>query len=446
MKTQEKTKLILLSALTATVPLLAIAVPQNFDDINSEAIQYIKSNPTDAIAQLQKSLDSGALKLTYTKTNGYLSSLLKQLQISPSSQMLVFSKTSFQRERISPDTPRALYFNDKVYIGYIPDSPLIEITSVDPQLGAVFYTLNQSPTGKPTFKRLTYDCLQCHAGSMTRNVPGHVIRSVYARRDGQPDFVAGSYLTNDQSPFQERWGGWYVTGKHGTMRHLGNVFAKGAVGQPIMETEKGANITSLTKLFDTKPYLTPYSDIVALMICEHQTHLQNLITVANYQARIAMNYDAMLNKELNRPADQRADSSKSRIRGSCEPLLKAMLFSEETALTSSVEGTSGFAQQFSLMGIQDKQGRSLRTLDLKTRLLKYPCSWLIYSDEFNKLPDIAKNYLYTRLAEVLTNKDTSPDFKHLHEADRKAILEILQDTKPDFAEFFQQFVQKPAAK
>lgn len=423
----------LIVGLTILLPILGFAAPQVAEDSDDETIQYIKSKPEDAISRLQMSIDSGSVKLEYSPKNGYLPSVLKQLSITPASQTLVFSKTSFQRDLISPDTPRALYFNDHTYIGWEQNAPLLEVSTVDPQLGAVFYVLQQQPKAKPHFIRQTYECLQCHTGTMSSGVPGHIMRSVYARRDGLPDFAAGTFLTTDQSPIEERWGGWYVTGTHGSMRHMGNVIARGSDADPTLDREKGANVTDLKSFVDTSPYLRKTSDIAALMVMEHQTRVQNLITKANYHTRIALRYEQMMNKEMNRPANYRAESTMSRIKSVCEPLLKAMLFSEEARLTSRISGDPGFAASFSQNGPRDKKGRSLRDFDLNHRLFRYPCSYLIYSDAFNGLPVDAKEYFYHRLWEVLNGTDTSPAFAYLSTADRANIRDILLDTKPDFA-------------
>ncbi len=412
----------------------AFGVGQRDEDSEHPAINYLKTAPNDPIAQLQKRIDSGETKLPYYGRHGYLRSVLDALKIPISSQMLVFSKTSFQHDLISPDAPRALYFNDSVWIGWVQGGSVLEVATSDPQLGAVFYVLEQQPNAKPKFVRQTHECLQCHSTGMTEQIPGFMMRSLYARADGQPEFRAGSLLTTDQSPLSERWGGWYVTGKHGAMRHMGNVFAKGSQ-EVTLDREKGANITDLAPFVSTAPYLAKHSDIVALMIAEHQTQTYNLITRANYQTRIALDYDAKLNQEWNRPKNYRSEGVTHRIENACEPLLRALLFVGEAPLTDQVTGTSGFAIEFTRQGAFDKQGRSLRQFDLKTRLFRYPCSYLIYSDAFQGLPLEAKTGVYRRLWEVLTGKDTSKDFAHITDEDKKALREILSDTCPDFAAF-----------
>jgi hypothetical protein len=428
-------RLALFCLLAVVAPAVGLSYVQLSHDSEDEAINYLKSPSEDPIAKLQEKIDKGQVKLVYDRKHGYLPSILKALGVPVSSQMLVFSKTSFQHAHISPKTPRALYYNDTTFVGWVQGGEVVEIATVDPQLGGVFYVLPNHKSAAPKFLRQTYECLQCHEGAMTKGVPGHIMRSVFARVDGQPEFRAGTYLTTDQSPLEERWGGWYVTGKHGKMRHMGNVFATSADRPEEINRDAGANVTNLNPYLDTSPYLSKTSDIVALMVAEHEANVWNLITRANYQTRIALRYEQMLNKELGRPADYRAESTGSRIKSVAEPLLQAMLFVKEAPLTDQIVSTSGFATHFQTLGPVDKKGRSLRHLDLKTRLFRYPCSFIIYTEAFDGLPKPAKDYIYQRLIDVLTGKDRSETFAHLGDADRQAILEILLDTKPDFAAF-----------
>ena len=414
--------------------LLAAAVPDG-EDSEDEAIQYKKSAPHEVITRLQQDIDSGKVHLTPQGRQGVLLSLLHQLNIPVESQILVFSKTSFQRELISPSNPRALYFNDNTYIGWVQGSPVIEVMTMDPKLGATFYTLNQEHAGRLQFVRGTDECLQCHETAMSNRVPGNIFRSVYPHPDGQPEFSAGSFLTDDTSPFEERWGGWYVTGTHGGMRHMGNVVAKGSRENITLDKTAGANLTNLTGFFQTSRYLAPTSDIVALLVAEHQTHVQNLLIRANYQTRIAERYDEALNKDLNRPADYHSDSMRSRIASVCEPVVKAMLFCGEVTFSDGVKGTSGYAGQFQKMGPSDSAGRSLRQLDLKTRFFKYRCSYLIHSDLFKGLPPRAKEFVYRRIGEVMSGADASKEFAHLSAADRRDTQAILMATDPEYAEY-----------
>ena len=109
----------------------------------------------------------------------------------------------------------------------------------------------------------------------------------------------------------------------------------------------------------------------------------------------------------------------------------------ETELTDAVRGTSSFSQEFTARGPQDQQGRSLRQFDLKTRVFRYPCSYLIYSDCFDALPEPVLERVYQRLWDVLTGEDEAEKFAHLSAADRTAILEILRDTKDGLPDYWQ---------
>ncbi|MBN8626622.1 MAG: hypothetical protein J0M17_14125 [Planctomycetes bacterium] len=409
------------------VPATASAQPDNFE---AAPIEYSKSTPDNAIARLQKRLDSGKASLKYEDHFGYLRSLLETLNVSQKSQTLVFSKTSLQRQRISPDAPRSLYFNDDVYIGMCQGGDVLEISVADPKLGTVFYTLDQLEAARPKFVRQTDNCTLCHASSHTQGVPGHTIRSVFTDRQGLPLLAAGSYRIDQTSPLEKRWGGWYVTGTHGSQRHLGNVVYRGTSDPvPTGEPDEGLNLAQLGDRFDASGFLTPHSDIVALMVLEHQTEAHNLITRANFGTRQALHYEAELNRELKEPADKRWDSTTSRIKSVCEPLVRYLLMVEEAPLTAPLVGTSGFAEEFATLGPRDKQGRSLRELDLKTRMFRYPLSYLIYSESFAALPQEAQNYVFRRLHQVLWEEDGNEAiFKHLSSADREAIREILLAT------------------
>jgi len=405
-------------------------------EFNREPIRYAEAAVNDPVARLQQKIDAGQVKLSYDGQRGYLESVLKELGVSPKSQTLVFSKTSFQQRLISPQRPRALYFNDDVYVGYVQRGDVLEFSAVDPQQGAVFYTLRQEKAAKPKFVRDRGNCLTCHASSRTQDVPGHMVRSVYPSESGMPHFGAGTFRTNHASPLSERWGGWYVTGTHGKQRHMGNAISPDRQDAEKLDVEAGANRTDLKELLDTDAYLSPHSDIVALLVLEHQVDMHNLLTRASYTTRTALFQGANMNKILERPATYVSDSTKRRIDNAAEKLVKYMLFSEEAALTDPIRGTSGFADEFAARGPLDRRGRSLRQFDLTRRIFKYPCSYLIYSEAFAALPEQVKSRVYRRLWEVLTGKETDEAYAHLTAQDRQAILEILRDTKQDLPDYW----------
>ncbi len=402
-----------------------------------EAINYQQAEPTDAIAALQERLGKGEVKLEYSEDGGgYLQSVLKLLHVPISSQGLVFSKTSLQLFRISPSNPRAIYFNDDVYVGWVRSGQVIEVSTVDPQLGAVFYTLDQEANTNPKFVRRA-ECLQCHSSRNTKDVPGHIVRSVFPDESGYGIAPMGSHVTDHSSPLKERWGGWYVTGSHGTVRHLGNLIFNPRDKPDQIERTDGLNLLSLTKKVNLKGYASTNSDIVALMTLEHQTQMHNLIARLNYETRIALQQQAAINEALKISNDELRDSTRRRIENAGNELLKYLLFVDEAKLNAQIKGTSNFAQEFSARGIKDKKGRSLRDFDLQQRIFKYPCSYLIYSEAFDALPPVALEYVYRKLWLILSGQDADKTFAALPATDRQAILEILRDTKQSLPTYFQ---------
>jgi hypothetical protein len=419
------------SLLVVAAGLIAIDTAAADEDFERAPIEYSKSQPENPVAALQAELDAGAVKLAYDKNLGYLRAVLEKLDIPIESQMLVFSKTSLQRSRIAARTPRAIYFNDDTYVGFCRAGEVMEISTADPKLGAVFYSLDQHEADAPKLVRQTDNCLVCHSSSRTEGVPGHLVRSVFARASGEPILSAGSYSVDHTTPLAHRWGGWYVTGLHGAQTHMGNLVVRGREPPDPSENADGLNVTRLDDRFPVEGYLAPYSDIVALMVLEHQVLVHNRLTSANFSAQAAMHYQAELNRALGQPEDAPLESTTRRIQVAGDDLVEAILLADEAKLTDEISGVSGFAEAFSQRGPRDSQGRSLRELDLKHRLFKYPCSYLIYSPAFDSLPDAMRSYVWTRLWDVLSGKDQSPEFAHLSAADRQAITEIIRETKKD---------------
>jgi hypothetical protein len=401
--------------------------------LDVSAIQYATRPLADPVTLLQQRIKQGEAKLDYDPDNGYLPSVLRNLKVPVSSQLLVFSKTSFQAPRISPRMPRALYFNDQVSVGWVKGGDVVEIASVDPRQGVIFYTLDQEQSASPRIVRRD-ECLQCHASGSTLGVPGFVVRSVYPDASGMPLFHAGTFITDHRSPLKQRWGGWYVTGKHGTETHMGNMIYEDAQ-TPQPETADGGNVTDLKGFFDAGRYLSPGSDIVALMTIEHQSRMQNLITRVGYETRMALESQTAMNQALKRPADEVSDSTVRRINAAAEALVTYMLFTDEALINHRITGSSSFASEFAGQGPKDRRGRSLRQFDLTRRMFQYPCSYLIYSEAFDNLPEPARKRIYQRLWEVLADRDRTPAFARLSSADRRAVFEILLDTKkglPDY--------------
>ncbi|MEM9825265.1 MAG: hypothetical protein AAF958_01690 [Planctomycetota bacterium] len=395
-----------------------------------EPIDYLNAEVHDPVAELARKLESGEVELNYDEKFGYLKSVLKALDISTESQTLVFSKTSLQLHRISPRRPRSLYFNDNIYVGFCQRGDVLEFASTDAKQGATFYTLSQDKSENPKFIRDKGGCLSCHASSRTQNVPGYLVRSVFPDAAGRPKLGSGSFTTDHTSPFKDRWGGWYVSGTHGKMRHMGNTICKG--DDTTFDRDLGANDLDLSDDFRTSGYLTPHSDIVALMVLEHQTQMHNAIAAANYETRLALHQSYEMNALLDRPEGFVSDIASRRIQSAATNVVKHLLFCDEFQLTDTVTGSTDFASQFEQRGKADSKGRSLRQFDLQMRLFRHPCSYLIHSDAFTALPNAVQIPILRQLKAVLSGQDDSKDYAHLTNQDRQAIDEILADTFPGY--------------
>jgi hypothetical protein len=405
-------------------------------EFDEPPIRYSDSEPNDVIAQLIEAIESRETELVWDDTTGWLPSLLNKLNVAPDSQTLVFSKTSMQIRHITPSNPRAIYFSDNVYVGYVPGGEVIELSAVDPKLGAIFYTVDQSEN-KPQIVRDESQCMTCHGTRKTKDVPGYLVRSVYASESGHPHYSMGTTTTDHSTDFRDRFGGWYVTGEHGELRHRGNAIAEKDVRDPI-NFEPGANRQRLPEKVRSAKYLSEGSDLVALMVLEHQTQMHNLITRAAYETRQALFYQKTLNEALGRDAGFMSESTNNRINSAANQLLRYLLFRDEFKLTSPISGNPEFVRRFADQAKRDSSGRSLRDLDLNERLFKLPCSFLIQSESFDQLPDVIRGLILEKLVEGLTAGEPPKDFQHLTNEQRRGILEVLQDTKPEFAALLPQ--------
>jgi hypothetical protein len=411
-------------ALAAVVLSAAFAAQRRDAFVESRdhtAIAYSNAVPSDAISTLNGQLQRGAAQLRFDPVKGYLRSVLDALKVPVESQALVFSQTSFQGPLINIHNPRALYFNDTVAVGWVRGGKFVEVAVQDPRQGVIFYALDQQESTTPQFKR-NDECLACHLSWDTLGVPGFFVMSMYPLPDDKNAYATG-FTSDHRSPFSERWGGWYVTGDTGGAAHMGNV--------PVMPADQGKSkpadplrpLASLDGLFDLNGYLSPYSDVVALMVLAHQTHMTNLITRVGWEERV----------RLQTPSRDGAE----RVESAAEDLVNYMLFVDEARPANAIRGSSGFAEQFAAKGPRDINGRSLRQFDLEKRLFRYPCSYMIYSEAFNALPSKVKEGIYERMWQILSGQDRQQRYSALSLPDRQAIVEILRNTKKDLPSFFQ---------
>lgn len=388
----------------------------------------------DPVAKMWERVSAGRTRLDASSQKSWVRSALRELGVPEASQVLVFSKTSLQTRLISPQTPRAVYFSEEVYVGWVPDG-LMELIGIDPVKGPQFYTMSlpEQPGGKPHLE-VSDRCLSCHEGARTNSVPGMQVRSVYVDADGQPQLQFGSFLSGQESPLSERWGGWYVTGHHGKDLHMGNAITRGTQnGEPVLDRAKGANVLSLERFFDTKPYPVQSSDIVALMVLEHQCTMHNKLFAAAESTRQAMARQRDLQRALHEPVtDIPQGSAQVVVQSQAAQVVRQMLFAGEYVLQDGgIEGSTAFQDAFRRNRHKTKDGRSLKDFQLLTRLFKNPCSYMIYSKMFDALPAPLKAEVYTQLWAVLDGADTSRDFAHLSASERGYIRDILLETKAD---------------
>ncbi len=365
------------------------------------AIKYSTADTHTIVDDLNRKLADGSAKLVFDEKTGYLKSVLELLKIPVESQVLVYTQTSQQARHITMTNPRAIYFNDEASVGYIRGAGMLEIVAQDPQLGSIFYVIHQEPGAAQRFGR-EQQCLRCHLSWDTLGVPGLSVLSTLPRQT-ERDYANGFFVDHYRA-IQERWGGWYVTGRRVPARHMGNLplfMAKPPDTPPPARA-------SLAGQFDLSGYLTAYSDVVALMVLDHQAHFANLVTRATWEARLG---------------------NEMRIAESADALADYLLFVDEAAIADGpIVGSSGFAEVFVAQGRKDAKGRSLRELDLKTRLQKYPLSYLIYTRQFAALPQAPKNLVMGRIDDVLSGKIGGPKYAHLTPPVRAAIREILAAT------------------
>lgn len=412
--------LLLVGNLSGEEPLVATKPVRQIDfrdpvPYGLQPIAYGTGTLTDPVTLLNEQLVQQNRELKFDTEWGYLREVLKQLQLPESSQLMVYSRTALNPRIINPDNPRVVYFNDDVYLGWVPGARSMELASIDPLRGTIFYELDLKASAKPRFVR-SDRCLACHAGDSSLRVPGLLVRSFLTDDHGRP--ISGYSQISHDKPLEKRWGGWYVTGTHGDMLHLGNVFGRETIEEFRTNPALRGNLTHVDQFFDTTKYLSPHSDLVAHLVLDHQVHAHNLIT------RVGMEYQMGLESD----ARQR--------------LVRYLLFLDEAPLTAPVKGTSGYQEWFARQGKRDSQGRSLKDFELKTRLFQYRLSYLIYTDGFQKMPAGARLRILKDIYEFLNadnsmlKADWDVEPQNFPITERQAILQIVAETLDKLPEFW----------
>jgi hypothetical protein len=394
-------------------------------------IRYATAPLHNAVVDVNRKLQDGSLRLAFEGRSGYLRSALDALQLPVDSQLLVFSRASLQGKRINEQNPRAVFFNDQVALGWVRDGEILEVAAHDETEGIVFYTLDQHPdtAGGPVQFKRAFQCLGCHVAGDTLGVPGLLMFST--TRSDSPVRSGVPHLVDQNETLARRFGGWFVTGRTGANGHMGNEVAA-LDGRPKNE------LRTTEGLFDADGYRTLSSDIAAHLVFAHQSRMTNLLTRAAWEARAA-------DPSLHAPfaADPGEEERIATVMsGVANDVVDYLLFVDESMLTNPVRGASGFAERFSASGPRDRKGRSLHELDLERRIMKYPCSYLIYSSAFDAMPPRAKNPIYRRMWAILSGQERDSRYRTaLSLADRQSIVEILRDTKADLPSYFQPVVR-----
>ena len=411
-------------------PLTPSASAQQVEPFEEPPINYSVTPTNDRATAISAKFQSRAMEIRSMPAKKRLQWLLAELGVPVESQIFVFSKTSLQRELINPETPRVLYFSDEAYVGWSPTGAF-EVAVFDAELGATFYVFEPHATKEEPLLARSGDCLLCH--SRHEHTPSLRTRSVFPDANGEPLSGSGSSNIAPSTPLAERWGGWYVTGTKAPFEHRGNLTGKkiddfeGPAAQPTR------NLLSLEGVVDTRRYLLKTSDVVPLLMHDHQVHVHNVLSTANQDARIALHRWPAMREILGLPKDAPPQGSCLVVFDSqAEKVLDALLCRDDaTWPAGGIQGDGVFAPAYAKSRKSDAKGRSLRDLDLQTRLFRYRCSPLIYSESFATLPKELHDIILLRLSSGLRAFPPSPSFGHLPDDERAAIHEILSATLPN---------------
>jgi hypothetical protein len=404
------------------LPLLGIGLALGASDLwDLPPLWYSDTASKDPIARLAEG--SGIEGQTPLEK---LRFVLKLLEVPEASQILVFSKTSKQNGLIHPGNPRAIYFNENHYVGYVPGGD-IEVIAHDDLLGPVFYLIRAGDGEKPAVMRDTADCLSCHGTARTESVPGVLVRSVFPDDSGHPLLGLGTFQIDHASPIEERWGGYYVTGRS-SLPHLGNRTYLESDGRSLPDSSPELN--TLEGKIDVSKYLRPTSDILALMVLEHQCQVHNHLVAA------AMNYRRVhwLQSSLNPSADPDQGAAGRLADDAAEKIVDLLLFRSEASIgVDGIEGNRAFQEAFAARFPKSSAGRSLADFQLNDRLFKHRCSFMVYSRAFTHLPPRVKSAVILQLRSALEAGTADDKPLILKASERKKILSILADTLPDWA-------------
>ncbi len=415
------------------VPLLLCSTltgfSQFYNDYELEPHGYFSKDAKDPVTLLMKRVQRGEILIKDPNGKPLVERLLRELGLNKDTQVLVFSRTSLQRREVSYSNPRALYFNESVYLGWMPNGR-IEIASFDPELGPIFYFQRELDDASSPLLARSRSCLGCHAGDATNFLPGSLGRSVYPDKSGRSLRSIDDYRRSGHHiPLHDRYGGWFVSGNHGTMRHMGNAIATREQGEVTINREQFANLEKLDRFFSTEAYPAPGSDIAALLVFDHQVTMHHRLVEAAYRARQSL-FDSKLDpKETDLSKLSKGRSIDEFIEGR-DKVVDYLLFRDETPIPK-ISCDPGFRRAFTANRIADSRKRSLKDLRLDGRIFENRCSYMIYSPTFDQFPPMLKGAIYARIHEILTSPKPVEGFDYLGKDEKRRILEILDETKED---------------
>ena len=402
---------------------------QFYNDYELEPHGYFSKDAKDPVTLLMKRVQRGEVLIKEPNGKPLVERLLRELGLNKDTQVLVFSRTSLQRREVSYSNPRALYFNESVYLGWMPNGR-IEIASFDPELGPIFYFQRELDDASSPLLARSRSCLGCHAGDATNFLPGSLGRSVYPDKSGRSLRSIDDYRRSGHHiPLHDRYGGWFVSGNHGAMRHMGNAIASREGGKITIDREQFANLEKLDRFFSTEAYPAPGSDIAALLVFDHQVTMHHRLVEAAYRARQSL-FDSKLDpKETDASKLSKGRSIDEFLEGR-DKVVDYLLFRDETPIPK-VSCDPAFQRAFSANRIADSRKRSLKDLRLDGRIFENRCSYMIYSPTFDQFPPMLKGAIYARIHEILTSPKPVEGFDYLGKDEKRRILEILHETKED---------------
>ena len=402
---------------------------QFYNDYELEPHGYFSKDAKDPVTLLMKRVQRGEVLIKEPNGKPLVERLLRELGLNKDSQVLVFSRTSLQRREVSYSNPRALYFNESVYLGWMPNGR-IEIASFDPELGPIFYFQRELDDASSPLLTRTRSCLGCHAGDATNFLPGSLGRSVYPDKSGRSLRSIDDYRRSGHHiPLHDRYGGWFVSGNHGAMRHMGNAIASREGGKITIDREQFANLEKLDRFFSTEAYPAPGSDIAALLVFDHQVTMHHRLVEAAYRARQSL-FDSKLDPEETDVSKLSEGRSTDEFLEGRDKVVDYLLFRDETPIPK-VSCDPAFRRAFTANRIADSRKRSLKDLRLDGRIFENRCSYMIYSPTFEQFPPMLKGAIYARIHEILTSPKPVEGFDYLGKDEKRRILEILDETKED---------------